>query len=138
MARDLLTAYGERVGAPHLQFDANGCVNLVFNGTTGIDLEIDPDGHCLHVYSVLAPCPATAPESLCRKLLEANAFGRQTHGAALAIDGSTQDLLLCRRLELEGATGASVAKGLEDFLEAVQHWQHQVQSAEIQENQAQS
>lgn len=126
IARELLRALGRELNLPELCFDPNGCANLVFTGKSAIDLEIDVECDCIQAYGVIGPFPPSGSEDLCRRLLEANLFGRQTGGATLAIDASQEELLLCRRIDLATATEASFKGILEDFAGMIQHWQGQL------------
>ncbi|MES2975610.1 MAG: type III secretion system chaperone [Pseudomonadota bacterium] len=122
-ANQLLTSLGLAVGLPDLAFDGNGCARLLFDQRIAVNLEHDADAGCIHVYSVLGavPPPGTG-EALFRRLLEGNLFGSQTHGAALAVDGSSHEILLSRSLDVESASAEGFGRMVEKLLAASDHW----------------
>lgn len=130
-AQDLLTNLGTVIGLPDLKFDAQGCARLVFDQSTPVDLEHDPQSGCIQVYSVLGPTPPGDDLPLYRKLLEANLFGTETHGATLAIDAVRREILLCRRVDLSNATVDSFNLALESFVATTEHWKQQLDRGEV-------
>jgi hypothetical protein len=131
LAQDLLTAYGRLAGLPDLKFEPHGCARLLFDKSVAIDLEIDEDAGCIHAYGVLGPVPGGGREALYRRLLEANMFGTETGGAALAIDAAQDDALLCRRVDLATATATNLAECLEAFAGVVEQWRRKFVSGEL-------
>jgi hypothetical protein len=131
LAQDLLAAYGQLVGLANLRFDAHGCARLMFQESLAVDLEVDAGAGCLHAYSVLGPVPAGDREALYRKLLEANLFGTQTGGATLAVDAVQEEVLLCRRVDLNTATATSFAEFLAEFARGARQWRQQFGSGEL-------
>lgn len=131
LAQDLLAAYGQIAGLPGLRFESHGCARLLFEKSIAVDLEIDRGAGCLQIYGVLGPVPAGDRESLYRRLLEANLFGTETHGATLSIDGVQDEMLLSRRVDVANTNAATFAELLESFAGVVQQWQQKVGSGEL-------
>jgi len=131
-ALDLLAAYGQMMGLPSLKFNEQGCARLMFDDTVAVDLEIDEPGNCVHLYSVLGPVPPGDNHVLYRQLLEGNLFGQQTGGALLAVDGTREDLLVCSRVGLPGATPAGLALSIDALAGAARDWQQRLASGALQ------
>lgn len=130
-AHQLLSALGLAMGLTDLAFDDNGCARLVFDQKIAVDLEHDDDVGHIHIYNVLAPAPAPGDgETVYRKLLEGNLFGAQTQGAALAVDAAAHEIVLCRSVNVAGASTTSFAEDIEKFLAAVEHWQGELRTLE--------
>lgn len=130
-AKDLLSSYGQLVGLHGLAFDAHGCARLKFSEDVAVNLEADPAGECVHLYSVLGPVPSNERERLYRELLEGNLFGTRTRGATLAIDKVQEEVILCRRLELATADADALKQVLEEFVSASEHWQEAFDSGDL-------
>ena len=62
--------------------------------------------------------PQHAGESYFRKLLEWNLFGRETGGASLAYDPETQDVLLCRLIDIDSLTAERFDATVQDVVKA--------------------
>lgn len=126
-ADQLLASLGLATGLPDLKFDNNGCARLLFDQRMAVDLERDADASCIHIYTVLcaAPPPGTG-EALYRRLLEGNLFGSQTQGAALAVDATSHEIILCRSVDVESSSSDDFARLIEKFLAAVEHWQQEL------------
>lgn len=128
-ADQLLHELGLTLGLPGLRFDANHCARLMFDGKTALNFEHDPGAACIHVYATLAPLPATGREALYAQLLQGNLFGAQTGGAALAVDAAHHEVVLCRSVALEGASGAAFAAVVERFVAAAEEWTQRLAGA---------
>jgi hypothetical protein len=125
-AHQLLNHLGVAMGLPALAFDEQGCARLMFDGKLEVNLEHDSDTGLLQVYAVLGPVPARGREALYRSLLEANLFGGQTFGATLAIDGSQQEIVLCRSVAPEEISSPGFAALIEQFVAATESWQQRI------------
>ncbi|MGE0331174.1 MAG: type III secretion system chaperone [Ramlibacter sp.] len=130
-AHSLLAAYSQHAGVPGLKFSADGCARLLFEDAVAIDLEVDPGGDRIQIYSVLGPVPAGPREQLYRRLLEGNLFGSQTGGAALSIDPVQDEVLLCRPYGLDADDAEHLAKVLEEFAGAAAHWRKLLGGGEL-------
>ena len=110
------------VGLPSLAFDAHGCARLRFDSGADVNLEVDPSGDCIHLYSVLGPVPPGPKEHLYQRLLEANAFGLDTSGASLSIDAARNEFLLCKRVDGEMPDASSFAETIQRFASVARNW----------------
>jgi hypothetical protein len=131
LAQELLAAYGQISGLPGLKFEAHGCARLLFENSIAVDLEIDRRSGCIQIYGVLGPVPAGDRESLYRRLLEANLFGTQTHGATLAIDAVQEEVLISRRVDVAATGATSFAEQLQAFAGVVREWRAKMDSGEL-------
>jgi hypothetical protein len=118
----LLKEYGMSVGLPALAFDAHGCARLRFESGADVNLEVDPAGDALHLYTVLGPVPPGPKEQLYQRLLEANAFGADTSGACLSIDAPRNEFILCKRCGEEVRDAFMLAETIESFAAAAHNW----------------
>lgn len=121
-ANTLLSELGTLMGVSGLQFDDQGCARLVFDGATTLNLEHEAGSSRLQIYSVLGKVPLEDREHVYRLLLEGNLFGAETGGAALAIDGLENEIVLFRTLEGDGITGAAFADVVGHFVDAAEDW----------------
>jgi hypothetical protein len=118
----LLKEYGAAVGLPALAFDAHGCARLRFDSGADVNLEVDPSGDAIHLYTVLGLVPPGPKERLFQRLLEANAFGTDTCGACLSIDAARNEFILCKRCGDEMRDAADFAAAISGFAEAARNW----------------
>lgn len=105
----------------------------MFDGKIAVNFENDEAQACIHLYAPLGPIPAQGREALYKSLLEANLFGAQTLGASLALDEQHQELVLCRCVPTQDATGQSFAAVLERFVCAVEEWTLRLGTADFQD-----
>lgn len=123
----LLLDLGQAAGlAQPLRFDEHGCARLVFDGQLAIDFERDADAGLLQVYSVLGPLPAQGREALLLQLLQANLFGADTGGAALAVDADTGEVVLCRSAAAEGLAAPAFVQLVEQFVAVAEDWRERL------------
>ncbi len=123
----LLLDLGQSAGlAQPLRFDERGCARLVFDGQLAIDFERDADAGLLQVYSVLGPLPGQGREALLLQLLQANLFGADTAGAALAVDADTGEVVLCRSVAAEGLPAPAFVQLVEQFVAVAEDWKERL------------
>jgi hypothetical protein len=118
-AADLLAEFARRAQVPGLAFNEAGLARLQVDGTTVIDLESAPAAGQLHLYSTLGEAPRSGREAYFERLLALNLFCRATNGATLALDERTQEILLCRALQLDGTDYVSFETALTQLVDAV-------------------
>ena len=123
-AHTLVALFGQESGTA-LALSACGTAALAFERGPTLHLEHDPDADLLHCYAVIGMAPADAARrhAIFRQMLAANAFGRDTDGAALGLDEVTGELVLSRRLELAQADTASLRATVESMAAVAAHWQ---------------
>lgn len=122
----LLDAYAKFAGLTSLSFNEDGCARLRFGEDVSVNLEADANGDCIHLYAVLGPLPAGPREPLYADLLEANLFGQATGGSTLAVDSVQQELVLCRRADMEAGDVQQFAQLLDAFAAMAMQWQQRI------------
>jgi hypothetical protein len=125
-AEQLLNDLGITMGLPGLKFNEEGCARLLFDGRTPVSLEHQADSGQVQIYSELGQLPPEGRETLYLALLEGNLFGLGTQGATLAVDGTNQEVILCRTLIAEEMTSATFSATLESFVTCVEHWRARI------------
>ena len=119
----LLLDLGQTAGLSQpLRFDDHGCARLTVGAHLAIGFERDAEAGVIQLYSVLGPLPAQGDAALYQQLLEANLFGADTAGAALAIDGPMREIVLCRSVGAEGMAAAAFVQIVEQFITAAEAW----------------
>lgn len=118
-AADLLAEFARRAQVAGLAFNEAGLARLQVDGATVIDLETDDTAGQLHLYSTLGEAPRSGREAYFERLLALNLFCRRTLGATLALDERTQEILLCRALQLDGTDYVSFETALTQLVDAV-------------------
>lgn len=122
-AEQLLSALGRHSGLPDaFAFDHNRCARIIFDETVAVTLEASIDDGPLHVYSVLGALPDGNREAILLKLMNANLFGADTAGATLAIDGTTDEIVICRQVNTDQATEWGFISMIDQFVAAVEVW----------------
>lgn len=123
----LVALFGQESGTS-LALGESGTAALAFENGPTLHLEHDPAADLLHCYAVIGQAPADAErrQTLFRQMLAANAFGRDTDGAALGLDEVSGDLVLSRRLELARADTAGLRATVESMAAVAAHWQAQL------------
>jgi hypothetical protein len=134
---ELLAAYGERVAGGSFAIDGNGVCELAF-ARSGVRVVVEPvPGETeAQLWCALGPLPpmhAAAREALLRRLLEGNLFGLATGGAALALDGTREEVLLCQGFAPERLDAEGFAALVEGFADIATLWARELaQPAEVQ------
>ena len=119
---ELIKELGVALGMPDLQLNPEGCARLVFDGTTAINLEVDAERGCLHLYSLLGSVPLERRDAVLYSMLKGNLFGNKTAGATLAIDSLCEEAVLCRSIELEYLSVPRLTNILEKFVKVTELW----------------
>lgn len=129
-ANSLITLFGQEAGTS-LALGEAGTLALAFEGGPTLQIEHDPALDVLHCYAVLGAAPADPARgaALCRQMLEANAFGRDTGGATLGLDAATGEIILSRRLELAWADTAQLRAVVESMAAVAQDWRQRLDGA---------
>lgn len=123
-ARQHLNDIALTMGLPPLDFDANGCARLLFDGKVAVNFESDEVSGQLHLYTDLGELPLRGREAVYRALLEGNLFGIQTKGATLAVDGSQDQVVLSRTVLMEELSLSAFSELLAGFVGCAEYWQN--------------
>jgi Tir chaperone family protein CesT len=113
---DLLREFGSRTGLGTLARNRDGICRLIFDGGLVIDIEApdhDPD---LYITAAVGPLETDAGSALLRDLLATNLMGKESAGAALALDQTRDEIVLCRQLPVEALTYRAFERAIESFL----------------------
>jgi hypothetical protein len=116
---DLLREFGARSGLGPLARNNDGICRLIFDGGLVVDIEAadgDPD---LHLTAVVSPLRPDAGGALLRDLLAAN-LAKESCGAALALDVTRDELVLCRQLPVETLSYPVFERTLDAFLNHIE------------------
>lgn len=127
-AEQLLQTLAVTLGLPDLRFDHNGCARLAIDGAPALNFERDASGG-IHLYSVLCSLPSERREAVYEQLLKGNLFGTATAGATLAVDELHREIVLCRTVSCENATGPGFSTLVEAFVGAAEDWQGRLSRA---------
>lgn len=117
---DSLAELGMLLGLGPLAFNEHGLCRLQFDNALTVDLETADDGATLHLCGSLGAAPADR-ETL-RTLLHANFLGEGTGGAAFALDGARNELLLHRTLAASQLDVPALAAAVEAFVNYYDGW----------------
>ncbi len=122
-ASSLIALFGQETGVA-LTLNEAGTASLAFESGLALHLEHDPQADLLHCYVVLGQAPADpmCRHDVFRRMLAANAFGRDTEGATLGLDEITGELLLSRRLELPRTDTAWLRATVESMAAVAADW----------------
>jgi hypothetical protein len=120
----LLQSLATALSLPDLRFDGNGCARLAIDDAPALNFE--RTNSAVHLYSVLAPLPPEGRESLYAQLLKGNLFGEATAGCSLAIDEPRNEILMCRTVVAEFASGPSFVSLVELFVDTARDWQGRI------------
>ena len=123
---NLFAELGQKMNLPNLSLDAQGLAKLVFDASLDVNIEYDTSTHQLHLYTLLGPVPATGKAEVFEKLLAGNLFGAATHGAVLAIDPLTGDIVITTTLDPDKTDLLDFEKALEHHVMAAEQWSSQI------------
>lgn len=129
-ADQLLQNLAVALELPELRFDANGCARIAVDGAPALNFERAANGS-IHLYSVLGSLPLERQEAYYRQMLEGNLFGTATGGAALAVDGTQGEVVLCRTVHVDHVAAADFSTMVEEFVTAAEDWLSKLSQAPI-------
>lgn len=116
----LLADLARTLGLPTLQFNAQRVCRLMVDNRCEIDMECNPDGTVLTIYTSLGRALSSA---ICRELLtEAGKVGQETCGATFGLDADRDEILLAGTLPVANLTGAELATILESYVDVAARW----------------
>jgi hypothetical protein len=123
----LLQSLATTLDLPGLRFDGHGCARIAIDDAPALNFE--RTSSAIHLYSVLAPLPPEGRESLYAQMLKGNLFGEATAGSSLAIDEPRNEILMCRTVVAEFASGPSFVSIVEQFVDTAREWQGRIAHA---------
>ena len=123
----LIRALGHAVGIDALALDDGGTCTLSMDEVV-LTLELDEGEDRLVLHAVLGPLPADGQAELFARLLEANLFWKDTHGATLALDRRNACVLLLRAVPLDSPP-AGFPSLVERFVDCAEAWREVIATA---------
>ena len=120
----LLRHVSEDLGIPELALNSNGVCQI--NVDEGVTLSIEdlPSDGSAQIYATVANASQSERETLFSTLLEAQLFGREIgDGMAFGLERSSGDILLCRKIRVDGADPEAFGMVLNEFVAWAEHWQ---------------
>ena len=112
----LLHTFGTAASMPGLAFDRNGVASFEIDGRVTMSVEQSADSQLLHLYAPLCRVPEDAGPDYARHLLHLNYDLSRFHFATLAIDESTDEVILLRTFVLEGASEAGFVRVMTELV----------------------
>jgi hypothetical protein len=109
---------GRVMGIEGLAFDPYGLCRLGFE-TVAVDLQRSADGRRLLVSCLAGELPETGAAGAMRRLLEANAFFRQTRGATIGLTTGGSGVIVAREIGA-GIEADGLRRVVEGFLDVVE------------------
>ncbi len=124
---ELLESTSNRLGLNPLSLNAAGVCRLVIDGGFGVTIEKSLIDQAAHFYTELMRLPDQDREPLFAQLLEAQLFGREVgDGIRFGLDLQTGEILLQRKLTLEGLSQDDFYAALTEFVNWAEHWQRKL------------
>lgn len=117
---DVLREFGSRTGLGQLARNRDGICRLVFDGGLVVDLEAKDDKADVSITAAVGPLGGDVGTAALRDFLAANLMIDENGGAALGLDLTRDELVLCRQLPSEGLNYATFERTLERFLTHLQ------------------
>ena len=129
-AGSLVALFGREAGVSLALGDSRTAA-LAFEGRPTVQFEHDPSIDCLHCYVVIGTFPSEPKRAtaLAHRMLQANAFGRDTDGATLGLDAG--EIIMSRRIELARADTSLLRSVVESLVVIAGRWQARLYEAEI-------
>ena len=124
--QNLIAELGQKMNLPNLSLDAQGLAKLVFDASLEVNIEYDTSTNQLHLYTLLGQVPTAGKAEVFEKLLAGNLFGAATHGAVLAIDPLTGDIVITTTLQPDKTDMVDFEQALEHHVMAAEQWGSQV------------
>ena len=122
-ATKLLEYLGRSMGVEDVAFNTQGCASLLFDARIALNIESDPEAGRVHLHIELGALPSHGRELVYRTLLEGNLFGAQTGESALAVDPTTEAVVLCRSLWSEEVSGTAFVEIVQTMVSCADVWQ---------------
>lgn len=116
-----LMALGREVGIPALVVNEQGACLMSFDEHV-VTFQEEDEGRSVTMYTVLGPLPRDTRVGVFRHLLAANLFWAETHGATVALDDSTDSLVLARDVDVSKLAEEEFQELLGLFLDTADWW----------------
>jgi hypothetical protein len=114
----VLSELGASAGAD-LTPDANGVVTLAFGDDVSLSIEVPADSDFIYFHATVKRLGSTNRVAALEDAMERNLFGLSMSGAWLALDRSSDELLLCYSLLAAGVDADKLSGTLEATVRAL-------------------
>jgi len=121
-----LMALGRKVGIPELTLDEQGACIMSFDEHV-VTFQEEDEGRGVTMYTVLGILPRETAAGVYRNVLSGNLFWAETHGATLALEDSTDSLVLAREVDVSKMSEDEFQDLLGLFLDAADWWRDHYQ-----------
>lgn len=128
-AEALIEAFGQHLGLPSLDFDANGECGLQA-GDHFVTIQAEPDKGALVLRAEVAEAPAKASEAFLARLLVGNFSTAFAGFGTLALDAARRRVVLLSRLPLYGLTPAPLQEAVERLATGAGFWKRELEAAQ--------
>ena len=116
-----LASLRDQLGISTLDFDEDGDLTLIFNGTILVNIA-RMDDYTLEFWTTLEGIGHPSNPEVLRRLLEANYLGEGTGNGCVALAPGMDDIILCERIDLRVLDEKQFADCIEMFLEHAEFW----------------
>lgn len=114
--RELVKEFGASAGVPGLELDSDGLCRIIIDGSTTIDLELDPKDEVLLLSGPVLPDVGETDAEVFATALVLNMNIGTNKGSFLAFDDAGDALILVRRLDNAGMRSGDFEKTLNEFV----------------------
>ena len=128
---ELMTELAAAIGLEGVELEDDGGGQLIIDDDLVIDIATDPGEATIIVAASVGAIPADQREAAFGQLLEANLLGDGTGGAALAIDGTRDEIVLCRLFPQDDLPFAVFDRELSVFVQALRYWRQRCAAGTI-------
>ena len=124
---ELMQELSARLGLGELDLDDDGGAEIIVGDELTVDIGRDEahTGFCLS--ATVGRMPAEGREAVFGELLAANLLGRGTGGAALSVDSSLDEIVLCRNITHDELPFEVFEQELATFVEVLKLWHDRYQ-----------
>lgn len=119
--KSLLSAFGNGIGLPELEPDAEGYVALGFDELP-VHLQYDAEEDAVVAFCRIGTIDEDRREGILAWLMGANLFWQATRGATLAVEPIGDMVFVQQRIELPRTEPARFEAWLGTFVDVAEHW----------------
>jgi len=128
---ELMKELASELGLGEIELEEDGGGRITIDDDLAIDLEGAEDGFGFSISATVGSIPGEGREAVFRELLEANLQGHGTGGAALALDSTLNEIVLCRSIPQDDLRFEVFDQELVTFVEALRMWRERLDSGAL-------
>ena len=117
-----LKGLGTEAGIANLALNDNNLCAFQYGNDLEFIIELPPDSPILYMYSPMGSVPSENKEQLFERLLKANFFCLETHGATFSIDERSNRIILSYGHPIDQLDSLSFKNVVGNFLETAESW----------------